>query len=464
MALDRGQARLEGLHLTGPETDIQASGTASMDGKALNVTLKANSNLNLLQHFDRDLVSSGRVVLAAAVRGTATAPLVNGRLELHDASLNHANVPNGISNANGVVQFNGNSASFRNLTAESGGGKLTLGGFVAFRDVVRFGLRANADNVRVRLKEGASVGLDANINLTGTTGASSVSGTVTVNRITYAPQSDFGSMLSRAAQPAESPREPSPLLEKMKLDIRVRTSAATAVRSSLTEKLQADMDLRIRGTASQPGVLGRVSITEGSLVFFGSTYTVNSGTISFYNPVRIEPILDINLETKAKGVEVALRVTGPFENMKLSYTSDPPLQFQEIVQLLASGKTPTSDPTLLANQPSGPSQGFAQMGESALLTKALADPVAGQLQRVFGVSQLKVDPTFTSGSDLPSARVTLQQNVTEHVTFTYVTALDDPNTQIIRIEWAFNRRWSAVAARDENGMVGIKLFYRKQFR
>ncbi len=363
-----------------------------------------------------------------------------------------------------MVQFNGNSASFRNLTAESGGGKLTLGGFVAFRDVVRYGLRANAANVRVRLREGASVGLDANINLTGTSEASSVSGTVTINRVTYAPQSDFGSMLSRAAPPTESPREPSPLLENMKLDIRVRTSAATAVRTSLADKLQADVDLRIRGTASQPGVLGRVSITEGDLVFFGSTYKVNSGTISFYNPTRIEPILDINLETKAKGVDVVLRVTGPIENMKLSYTSDPPLQFQEIVQLLASGKTPTSDPTLLANQPSEPSQSFAQMGESALVSKTLADPVAGQLQRVFGVSQLKVDPTFTSGSDLPSARVTLQQNVTDHVTFTYVTALDDPNTQIIRIEWAFNRRWSAVAARDQNGMVGIKLFYKKQFR
>ena len=134
---------------------------------------------------------------------------------------------------------------------------------MAFRDVVRYGLRANAANVRVRLREGASVGLDANISLTGTTDASSVSGTVTINRVTYAPQSDFGSMLSRAAPPTESPREPSPLLENMKLDIRVRTSAATAVRSSLTDKLQADVDLRIRGTASQPGVLGRVSITEG---------------------------------------------------------------------------------------------------------------------------------------------------------------------------------------------------------
>ena len=58
--------------------------------------------------------------------------------------------------------------------------------------------------------------------------------------------------------------------------------------------------------------------------------------------------------------------------MKLSYTSDPPLQFQEIVGLLALGKTPTSDPTLLANQPSQPQQSFQQIGETALLSRALA--------------------------------------------------------------------------------------------
>jgi translocation and assembly module TamB len=151
------------------------------------------------------------------------------------------------------------------------------------------------------------------------------------------------------------------------------------------------------------------------------------------------------------------------DNLKLTYTSDPPLQFQEIVALLASGQTPTSDPTLLANQPADPPQTFEQRGESAIVGKALADPVTNRLQRVFGVSQLKVDPTFTSGSQLPQARVTLQQQVAQNLLFTYVTALDDSNTQIIRIEWSLNSRWSAVANRDENGIVSINLLYKRQF-
>ncbi|MDQ6704438.1 MAG: translocation/assembly module TamB domain-containing protein, partial [Acidobacteriota bacterium] len=463
-SLDRGTARIDSLHLTGPQTDIQATGTVSIPTQSLNVNLNANTNLGLLQQFDRDFVSSGNVVLATTVRGSMTKPLINGRLELHNASVNDVNFPNGISNANGVVLFNGNSATVRNLTAESGGGKITVGGFATFAEAVRFGLRASAANVRVRIQQGVSLVGDANINLTGTTKTSIVSGTVTVDQVSYSPQSDFGSLLSRAGPPVQAPTAPSPLLDNMKLDIRVRTSSSLALQASLAQNLQADADLRIRGTASQPGVLGRVSINEGQLVFFGSTYTVDSGTISFYNPVRIEPVLNISLETQAKGVDVVLRVTGPIDNMKLSYTSDPPLQFEEIVSLLASGKTPTSDPTILANQPSEPPQSFQQMGESALVSKALVDPVASRLQRVFGVSQLKIDPTFTSGSELPQARLTLQQQISSNITFTYVTALNDPNTQIIRIEWSLDPQWSVISQRDQNGLFSIEFFYKKQFR
>ena len=35
------------------------------------------------------------------------------------------------------------------------------------------------------------------------------------------------------------------------------------------------------------------------------------------------------------------------------------------------------------------------MGASALLGSAIANPVAGRLQRFFGVSSLRIDPTFS---------------------------------------------------------------------
>jgi translocation and assembly module TamB len=172
----------------------------------------------------------------------------------------------------------------------------------------------------------------------------------------------------------------------------------------------------------------------------------------------------MSLKTQAQGVNVVVKVTGPVDNMKLSYTSDPPLQFQEIVELLAAGKTPTSDPNVLVNQPVQPQQTYAQMGESALVGQVLADPVTNRLQRVFGVTQLKVDPAFVSGSTLPQARLTLQQQVTSSVTFTYVTALDQSNTNIVRVEWALNPEWSVIGYRNENATVSIRFAYKRQFR
>ncbi len=460
--LDRGVIHIQSAHVVGPQTDLQVSGTVPLHSDGMNVDAHGNANLALLRTFSPDIDASGSVTLAASVRGAMTNPRIAGQIELRNGTLTYADIGNGLANANGTIQFDGNAASFRNLTAESGGGKLTLSGFVALRDGVRLGLRANASRVRLRLQQGVSAVANGNINLSGTLEKNLLSGTVNLDSVSYAPQTDLATILSQAPTVVET-GAPS-FLDNMKLDVRIRSLASTTIQSSLADNLNFDADLQLRGTASHPGMLGRITCNEGNLVLFGSTYSVDSGTIGFFNVARIEPRLDLNLETQAKGVTVSLRVTGPLDNLQLSYTSDPPLQFQEIVSLLATGATPTSDPTLLAKQPAQSPQNFQQMGESALLGKAVADPVAGRLQRVFGVSQLKIDPSFTSGTDTPNATLTLQQRVASNVMFTYVTGVSDANAQTIRVEWTFNPRWAATAMRDQNGIVSVNLVYKRQVR
>jgi hypothetical protein len=110
-----------------------------------------------------------------------------------------------------------------------------------------------------------------------------------------------------------------------------------------------------------------------------------------------------------------------------------------------------------------PDQSFEQMGESALVSERWPTryPIAS--------SACSASPTQDrSRVHRPlgpaASRVTLQQQVGTNITFTYLTALDNPNSQIILVEWAFNLRWSAVASRGENGIFSINLFYKKQLR
>jgi translocation and assembly module TamB len=465
-ALDKSTLKVQQARMVGPQTEIVLAGTAQATGtQALDLNVKANTNLGLLQEMSRSIYSSGAIALQAAVRGTMTKPLVNGRLDLKDASFNYIELPNGISNANGVIIFSGDSATIQNLTAESGGGKLRAGGFVRYGSTaLAYSLRASADGVRVRQPPGASIVATAQVNLTGTSDRSLLAGTVTLDRIAFSPRSDAGGLLARTSQPAEVPEAPIGPVAGMRLDIAVRTSPNVAFETSLAQDIQADVDLRVRGTLASPGVVGRITITHGEMVFFGTKYTVSQGAISFYDPNRINPILNIDLQTNAKGVNVVLNVSGPIDNMKLTHRSDPPLQFNEIIALLATGRTPTSDPNLVAKEPATPPQSLQQMGQSALISQAIANPVASRLERVFGVSQLKIDPTFTSGSELPQARMTLQQQISSDITFTYITNLNQTNAQIIRVEWALNPEWLAVATREETGRFGVDFFYRRSFR
>jgi translocation and assembly module TamB len=139
------------------------------------------------------------------------------------------------------------------------------------------------------------------------------------------------------------------------------------------------------------------------------------------------------------------------------------LQLSEIVSLLASGKAPTSDPVLAARQPVAPQQSFQQTGASTLLGQAVGNPVSGRLQRLFGVSKLKIDPQITGASNTPQATLTLQQQITRDVTFTYIQDITQSNPTIVRVEWAINPHWSAIAGRDVNGQVDVDLFFKKRF-
>jgi translocation and assembly module TamB len=60
--------------------------------------------------------------------------------------------------------------------------------------------------------------------------------------------------------------------------------------------------------------------------------------------------------------------------------------------------------------------------------------------------------------------LTLEQQVSNDITLTYITNLARSDQQIVRVEWDFSKQWSVVALRDENGALGVDFQYRKRFK
>jgi translocation and assembly module TamB len=281
--------------------------------------------------------------------------------------------------------------------------------------------------------------------------------------VAFNPESDFSSLLTSSAQPIETPSAQTGFLAGLNLDVQISTAPDIQVQTSLTQDVQVEANLRLRGTVTNPAMLGRVNINQGQLTFFGTKYQVSDGSVSFYNPTKIVPVLDIDLTTKAQGIEITLTISGPIDHLTLTPSSDSSLQYNDIISLLVTGRPPTQDPALLSGQNALGPGAFQSLGASALLGQAIAAPVTGRLQRFFGVSSLKIDPTIPGIDANPQARLTLQQQVTPNITFTYITSVTTTNPQIVQVEWALSSKWSVVALREENGMTGMDFYFKKKF-
>ena len=466
VSLAHSVVTVQSFKLTGTDLSLAISGTGSLKAPgALALRVDGNVKLAMLQAFSPDLYSSGAVTLNAAIGGTTSQPVINGRLQLQDASVNLLSLPNGISHANGSIDFNGTEAVLDNITGETGGGKITLTGFVAYAaSEARFRIQANVAGAHIDYPDTVTTEADANLTLTGTSSQSLLTGKVTVLSVALHSGSDVGNILTSAATPPSYSGPNNGILGGMRFDVRIQTSPAVQFRTNLSQNLQAEADVTLRGSPDQPGMTGRATVTAGDLVFFGATYTVDQGTVYFTDPYKINPDLRLNLETSVQGIDVTITVTGRMDKLKLAYHSDPPLEFQEIVSLLASGKTPTTDPVLAAHQPPAPNQSLQQAGASAILGQAVANPVSGRLQRLFGVSRLSLDPQISGDTgNSADATLTMVQQITREITFTYIQDVSQSEPSAIRIEWAINPHFSAIAKRDVFGEFALDFVYKKRF-
>jgi translocation and assembly module TamB len=458
---------IRNAQFTGVDTTLKTSGRVAFAEKgAWNLRVDGSINLAILQLFNPDLLASGIAPLSATIRGSFEQPDVSGRLELKNASLYLGELPNGVERANGTIVFDRNRATIEKLSGESGGGTVVFqaGSFVGFNgSTLIYRAQATADHVRYRSPDGLSITAAANLRLSGTSESSMLSGTVTVMRAALSAQTDVGSLLAATAKPVSVPAAPNAYVRGIQFDVRIDSAQNLEVLTSLTRNIQMEANLRLRGNVEHPILLGNISVTEGEIDFFGNKYNINRGEVSFLNPARIAPVVNMDLETRVRGITIDITFAGSLDKLSFSYRSDPPLESNQIVALLAVGREPVGLGSIAGSQVAT-NTSYLATGTNQILQQAITAPVSGRLQRFFGVSHIKIDPQLTDITSVPQARLTLEQQISKDITLTYITNLSRTSEQVVRVEWNLSRHWSVVAVRDENGLFGIDFQYRKTFK
>jgi translocation and assembly module TamB len=455
------EVRVEQAKLTGTDTDFQIAGSARFAGdRALNLRVDGAVSLQLLAGFVPRLEATGRAQVNAAVAGTVPSPRFNGKVHIEGAAFRYGDFPAGLSNVAGDFNFDATRMIFENVTAESGGGHLTIGGAAAYGEgPLSYTLNLRSDQIRIRYPVGMSWLLGGTLRLAGNAQAATLTGRIVIDRLLMAEGFDIAGIMVSAKEPAGGPSTTSPFLQNLQFDIQADSSPDSRMEWS-GARFQTDASLRLRGTWEHPIFLGHIHLLTGDMNFRGNQYTISRGDINFANPFRLDPVLNIEATTTIRQYEVTLDFTGPASRLTLAYRSDPPLPSSDIIALLALGQTGEESAQRSAT---GQNTG---LGASALLSEAISSQLGGRIERLFGISHFRVGPSIAGLNTQQNsiASVTIEQQVSRGLVITYITDITTTQYQVIQIEYTINREFSIVGLRDENGTFGLDVVRKTRFK
>ena len=312
----------------------------------------------------------------------------------------------------------------------------------------------------LRYPEGLRSLVDADLRLFGDAARQWVTGTLDVKQAVWSKRYDVASELL-AGRPALD--VPASLEEGARLDVKLRAPGTLHIDNNLAD-LQARADLTIQGSSSAPVVTGRAEVDRGRIYFQGRTYVIRQGVLDFVNPQKIDPLFDIEAETRIRSYRVTLRVGGTLERVTPNLTSDPPLSSVQILALLAGG-----DETEVANL----TQAEAQANRGQLAATGAATLAAGKIseevglergaEKLLGLNRFSIDPSLVRGATTtPTARLNVGKRITPDLSVLYSQDLRSNDVRLISLEYTLRDWLSLLLTReDPTGGFGVDVRFRQ---
>jgi translocation and assembly module TamB len=449
-----GRIDLADFHLAGEGTDLAVTGGADLLGAGpIAMSVRGRADLRALALVTRRLRGAGGAALAVEVSGTRTTPRVLGTLDLEGAGLRVRGFPHGVEDVRGRVRFTERSAELQDVQGTLAGGRLTIEGQAAYAggQLTSYDIRPTGRGLALRYPEGLRSLIDAQLRLFGDASRQWITGTVDVRQALYTKRYDVASELlgARRVLPVT---DAASLEEGARLDLRVRAPGTLRIDNNLAT-LTASADLALQGTSRAPLVTGRAEIDRGRLYFQGRTYEVQRGVLDFVNPQRLDPLFDIEADTRIRSYRVTLRVSGTLERVTPTLTSDPPLSSLQILALLA-GQAESEVANLTQTEARQDQGRLAAAGAATLAAGRISESMGleREAERLFGLNRFSIDPSLLRGAGTtPTARVTVGKRITPDLNVLYSQDLRGTEERILAVEYTLTDRFSLLLTRTDPG-------------
>ena len=426
--LESGRVTTGALTLRSGGAALELSGTADLAARTIDARGHGTVELRALSAFLEEAALTGASEIDLRVQGPFDAPRPTGTVRLRDATLRARALPQAFTDIGGEVVLDGDKVTLRDTSARLGGGTLTASGTARLSGpgLADAAFTLTGRDLGVRYPEEMRSRLDADLALTGRTGAFLLAGTVRARRGLY----QLDTALTGAITAPEPVPLVSPALRSVALDIRVETDNPVLVRSNMVRRLQATGRLTVRGDLETPAPVGTLDVEPGGeVVLQGREFVIGTGRLAYtgnWDPdlsmqatARI-PDTDRQAGASRGDVDVTVSVDGQLMRPRLSLRSDPPLSQMEIASLITTGDS------------QNPNARLAVGGPAASL---LAGRVSSKLTDL-GLGTISIQPELVAkeGTVEPGARFTFGRRLTNQVNFVYSASLQDAENTFVELQ------------------------------
>lgn len=446
---------------------IDIRGTGAPDG-SMDFTAEGVFPAKLAEGLLPEIHSpQGRALFEARIGGTVKKPDFSAQITLDNLECGLTPTMQKLHSLNGRIKITKQAVTISKISGKLDQGSFTVDGEVDLESFapVRADIDIRAENLPLRIPDMMEMRINAGLKLAGTPDESMLSGEITlleglyfkdINLSLIGKARDLGRRSRSSALRTEIRMPDAPFLRNLSLDISLGHTNPFTVDNNLA-LLLIRPQLALAGTAENPVLTGRAEITQGSVAYRNTEFEVKKGVIDFVDPYGIEPELDIRAESRVRNWTITLRITGNPNNLDFQLSSSPPEDDEDIISLLATGKTTRE----MAGSPG------ALIGPEQMLADLVAERIEKQVREGTGLDIVEVEyrQNGNGEQDGQEVRVTVGKELSRRLTVKYgVERNSGEMVQQTTGTYRLLENLSVNAFQDTGGSYGGEMRYRMEFR
>lgn len=358
------------LYLTGRNVQLRLSMVDSRPPARIGIRAEGIVDMAIAKEFSQDIdTATGKLRIVAEINGSAENP--DPTVEITDlknspfiaatwtpVTLGLADIRPPFRNVRLRILYAKGKLVIDTLAADKGPGTVTATGALnltedAADDESHLDINFNNATViyPVAFLKSFETEMSGNVSVSGNGLPFKIAGDVVINRARSTREVDIRDEIINALR--QKSFSASVVAEKptVVFDLNVVADQSINIHNRNLQSILS-ADLQIKGNDIQPSVSGQVEIDKGKFIY-KRDFQISRGLVTFDDPVKPDPNLDILAYSEVDNYRVYIAITGKASNPTVEFSVDPPTRESgtaisklEILVLLSRGKLPEENRSL----------------------------------------------------------------------------------------------------------------------